>query len=122
MDKGKTLNILYSATLDAMGLDRECLRPTGRPFHGVVPGRQAIPLGHIDLLFTFGVSANFRTKTPTFEEVRFKGTYHDILERPCYAKFMAIPNYTYLKLKMSGPTDTITVGTTVCHAYECEAE
>jgi hypothetical protein len=42
--------------------------------------------------------------------------------RPCYAKFIAIPNYTYLKLKMMGLTGTITVGTTVRHAYECEVE
>jgi hypothetical protein len=35
---------------------------------------------------------------------------------------MAIPNYTYLKLKMSGPVGTITVGTTVRHAYECEVK
>jgi hypothetical protein len=26
-----------------------------------------------------------------------------VLGRPCYAKFMAVPNYTYLKLKMPGP-------------------
>jgi hypothetical protein len=26
-------------------------------------------------------------------------------------KFMAVPNYTYLKLKMSGQAGTITVGT-----------
>jgi hypothetical protein len=37
-------------------------------------------------------------------------------------KFMAIPNYSYLKLKMSGSTDTITMGTMVRHAYECEVE
>lgn len=35
---------------------------------------------------------------------------------------MAIPNYTCLKLKMSGPAGTITMGTTMCHAYECEVE
>jgi hypothetical protein len=35
---------------------------------------------------------------------------------------MSIPNYTYLKLKMPGPAGTITVGTTVRHAYECEVE
>jgi hypothetical protein len=35
---------------------------------------------------------------------------------------MAIPNYTYLKLKMSGPTGTIIVGTTIRHAYECKVE
>jgi hypothetical protein len=29
--------------------------------------------------------------------------------RPCYVKFMAVPNYTYLKLKMLGPNSVITV-------------
>ena len=35
---------------------------------------------------------------------------------------MAIPNYTYLKLKMSGPNDVITVGSTFLHAYTCDRE
>ena len=45
-----------------------------------------------------------------------------MLGRPCYAKFMAVPNYTYLKLKMSGPNGVITVGSTYRHAYECDVE
>jgi hypothetical protein len=39
---------------------------------------------------------NFYTEILTFEVVGFSGTYHAILERPAYAKFMAVPNYTYL--------------------------
>jgi hypothetical protein len=35
---------------------------------------------------------------------------------------MVIPNYTYLKLKMSGPNGVITVGSTYRHAYECDVE
>ena len=35
---------------------------------------------------------------------------------------MAIPNYTYQKLKMPGPGGVITVGTSFQHAYECEIE
>jgi rhamnose utilization protein RhaD (predicted bifunctional aldolase and dehydrogenase) len=35
---------------------------------------------------------------------------------------MAVPNYTYLKLKMSGPNGVITVGSTYRHAYECNVE
>ena len=38
-------------------------------------------------------------------------TYHAILERPFYVKFIAVPSYTYLKLKMLGPSGVITVGT-----------
>jgi hypothetical protein len=35
---------------------------------------------------------------------------------------MAVPNYTYLKLKMSGPNGAITVGPTYKHAFECDVE
>jgi hypothetical protein len=35
---------------------------------------------------------------------------------------MAVPNYTYLKLKMPGPKGTITVGSTYRHAYDCDVE
>jgi len=54
--------------------------------------------------------------------VGFLGTYHAILGQPCYVKFMDVPNYTYLKLKMSGPNDIITVSTTSQHAYQCDVE
>ena len=55
----------------------------------------------------FGNRANFRSEVLTFEVVDFTGSYHAILGRPCYAKFMVIPNYTYLKLKMLGPNGVI---------------
>jgi hypothetical protein len=45
-----------------------------------------------------------------------------VLGRPCYAKFMVVPNYTYLKLKMPGPNGVITVGPTYRHTYECDVE
>jgi hypothetical protein len=53
--------------------------------------------------------------------VGFQGTYHAVLGRPCYAKFMAVPNYTYLKLKMPGPNG-MTVGSMYRHTYECDVE
>jgi hypothetical protein len=54
-------------------------------------------------------TSNYRTKTLTFEVVDFFGPYHVILLWPCYVKFMAIPSYAYLKLKIPGPTDVITM-------------
>jgi hypothetical protein len=36
--------------------------------------------------------------------------YHAILGRSAYAKFMAVPNYMYLKLKIPGPKGIIIVG------------
>ena len=35
---------------------------------------------------------------------------------------MAVPNYTYLKLKMPGPNGIITVESTYEHAYDCDVE
>ena len=70
----------------------------------------------------FGDHANFRSEVLAFEVVDFLGSYHTILGRPCYAKFMAIPNYTYLKLTMPGPNGDITVGSTFSHAYMCNRE
>ena len=35
---------------------------------------------------------------------------------------MAVPIYTYLKLKMLGPRGVITVGTSFQRSYECEVE
>jgi hypothetical protein len=122
MDGGSGLNTMYAETLNAMGISRTQLRPSGAPFHGIIPGKRALPLGQIDLPVTFGDPSNFRKETLTFEVVGFHDTYHVVLGRPCYAKFMAIPNYTYLKLKMSGPNRVITVHTTYQHTYECDVE
>ena len=85
-------------------------------------GKQAVPLDQIDLPITFGNPTNYRMETLTFEVVGFHGTYHAILGCPCYMKFMNVPNYTYLKLKMPGPCRVITIGTSFPHAYECEVE
>jgi hypothetical protein len=81
-----------------------------------------MPVGQIDLPVTFGDPFNHCTETLTFEVVGLCGTYHTILRRSCYAQFMVIPNYTYLKLKMPGPNRIITVGTTYRHAFECDVE
>ena len=35
---------------------------------------------------------------------------------------MAVPNYTYLKLKMPGPNGVITMGSTFSYAYTCDHE
>jgi hypothetical protein len=92
MDGGSGLNIMYVETLDAMGIHRTQLYPSGVPFHGIVPGKRALPLGQINLSITFGDPSNFRKETLTFEVVGFRGTYHAVLGWLCCAKFMAIPS------------------------------
>ena len=51
----------------------------------------------------FGTPDHFRTDYVNFVVADFDGTYHAILGRPSLTKFMAIPHYRYLVLKM--PTE-----------------
>jgi hypothetical protein len=122
MDGGSSLNILYAHTLRLLGIGLDQLRPSITPFHGVAPGKRVQPLGQIDLPVWFGTPNNYRKEMLTFEVVGFRGTCHAILGRPCYAKFMAVPNYTYLKMKMPGPNGVITVGSSIEHAFDCDVE
>jgi hypothetical protein len=122
MDGGSNLNIIYAETLGLLQIDLSTIRAGATPFHGIIPGKRVQPLGQLDLPVCFGTPSNFQKETLTFEVVGFRGTYHAVLGRPCYAKFMAVPNCTYLKLKMSGPNRVITVGSKYRHAYECDME
>jgi hypothetical protein len=122
MDGGNSLNIVYTKTLRLLGIDLSTIRASAVPFHGIIPRKRVLPLGQLDLPVCFRTPSNFRKETLTFEVVGFRGTYHVVLGRPCYAKYMAVPNYTYLKLKMPGPNGVITFGSTYRHAYECDVE
>ncbi|XP_066380357.1 uncharacterized protein [Miscanthus floridulus] len=122
MDGGSGLNIMYAKMLDAMGIDQSCIRPTRAPFHYIKPGKQAMPLGQIELPVTFMNPTNYRMETLTFKVVGFHRSDHAILGCPCYVKFMVIPNYTYLRLKMLGPYGAITMGTFFQRGYKYEVE
>ena len=52
----------------------------------------------------------------------FDGTYHAILGRPSLTKFMAVPHYSYLVLKMPTEKGVLTVRGNVYTAYTCEEE
>jgi hypothetical protein len=74
-----------------------------------VPTEGEYPLGHIYMPVTFGTPDNYRTEYLRFEVASFNCGYNTIISRPGLAKFMAIPHYTYMILKMPGPQGIITV-------------
>jgi hypothetical protein len=78
------------------------------PFYGIVPGNAAIPLGSVVLPVTFGETReNYCTEYIKFEVANFETSYHAILGRPAIAKFMAVPHYTYVVLKMPSPAGVL---------------
>jgi hypothetical protein len=81
-----------------------------------------VPLGQITLPVQFGTPDHFRTEFINFVVADFDGTYHAILGRPSLTKFMAVPHYSYLVLKMPTEKGVLTVRGNVYTAYTCEEE
>ncbi|XP_051211328.1 uncharacterized protein [Lolium perenne] len=92
--------------MKAMGLTVDMLRESDTGFHGIIPTRPAYSLGKISLDVVFGKASNFRKEKIEFEVVDWESQYHAILGRLTFAKFMAVPHYAYLKLKMRGNNGT----------------
>jgi hypothetical protein len=88
-------------------------------FFGIVPTEGEYPLGHIYMSITFGTPENYRTEFLRFEVARFDCGYNAIIGRPGLAKFMAIPHYPYIILKMPCPQGIITMRANFQGAAEC---
>jgi hypothetical protein len=122
MDAGSGINLIYVRTLKAMSISLEWLKPTDYSFHGIVPGSANHPLGKIELDVCFGDSGNFRREKLEFEVMDWPLQYHAILGRPAFAKFMAVPHYAYLALKIPGPKGVITVQGSFEVSNTCDKE
>jgi hypothetical protein len=124
IDGGSGLNVLFTKTLKKMNLDiTRMLTKSTSPFYGIVPGNAAIPLGSVFLPITFGETRdNYRTEYVKFEVADFKMSYHAILGRPAIAKFMAVPHYTYLVLKMPSPMGVLSLQGDLKISHDCDTE
>ena len=78
-------------------------------FHGIVPGFSCSPIGKVKIDVLFGDKDHFRREAIWFEVVDLESPYHVLLGRPALAKFMAVPHYAYLKMKMPGTKGIITI-------------
>jgi hypothetical protein len=74
------------------------------------------------LAVQFGTADHFRIDYVNFIVADFEGTYHAILGRPALAKFMAIPHYIYLLLKMPTEKGVLSLKGNILIAYHCEKE
>jgi hypothetical protein len=106
-------------TLLGLGVTIKELHESDTPFFDIVLTEGEYPLGHIYMLVTFGTPENYRTEFLRFKVASFDCGYNAIIGRPGLAKFMAIPHYTYMILKMLGPQGIITVRADFQGTAEC---
>src|SRR5664279_1570436 len=119
IDGGSSINILYRDTARKLWITESHLQPSRTTFHGIVPRQSCNPMGQIRLDIIFGTRENFRRESIEFEVVDHNSPYHAILGRPALAKFMAVPHYAYLKMKMPGYSGIITITGDYKRSMEC---
>jgi hypothetical protein len=121
---GSGLIVLFTKTLKKMKLDiTHMLTKSTSPFYSIVPGNAAIPLGLVNLPVTFRETReNYRTEYIKFEVADFETSYHAILGRLAIAKFMAVPHYTYLGLKMPSPAGVLSLQGGLKISFDCDTE
>jgi hypothetical protein len=123
IDGGSGLNLMFISTLRKMVLDfKDMLVSSKSPFYGIVPGNTAHPLGTVVLPVTFGTREDYRTEFIKFKVANFESSYHTILGRPALAKFMVVPHYVYLLLKMPGLNGVLTLHGDLKKSYDCNQE
>jgi hypothetical protein len=122
MDGESSLNLIYADTLWKIKIPMDNLLPTETSFHGIVPGKPTYPLGAIHLDAIFGTPANFRKEKIEFEVVNWPSQYHAILGRPAFARFMAVPHYAYLKLRMPANRGPLMISESFARSENCNKD
>jgi hypothetical protein len=105
--------------MEKLGIPEIQLKPTKLTFHGIMPGHLCTPMGRIELKVLFVGKDNHHRELIWFEVVDLNSPYHALLGRPALAKFMAVSNYAYLKMKLPGPCEVITVTGCYKKSIEC---
>jgi hypothetical protein len=119
VDGGSNINVTFPWTLQGLGVALKELQESDTPFFGIVPTEGEYPLGHIYMPVTFDTPDNYRIEYLRFEVASFDCGYNAIIGRPGLAKFMAIPHYTYMILKIPGPQGIITMRADFQGTAEC---
>jgi hypothetical protein len=79
-------------------------------------------LGKVQLEVLFGKKGNSHCEPIWFKVVDISSPYHALLGCPALEKFMAVPHYAYLKMKLLGPKGVITVMGSFKKSLACTKE
>ena len=91
-------------------------------FHGIVHGLSCSPIGKTQIDILFRDKEHFRRESVWFEVVDLESPYHALLGRPALAKFMAVPHYAYLKMKMPSSKGILTIAGDYKKSSACAAD
>jgi hypothetical protein len=119
IDGGNNMNLLYQSSMEKLGILVAQQKPSRLTFHGIVPGHSCSPMGRIQLEVLFREKGNSRSEPIWFKVVDISSPYHALLSRPALAKFMVVPHYAYLKMKLPGPRGVITISGCYKKLMEC---
>jgi hypothetical protein len=119
IDGASNINLLYRSLMEKLGIPLSQLKPRRLTFHGIMPGHSCTPMGRVQLEVLFEEKGNSRREPIWFEVVDISSPYHALLRRLALAKFMAVPHYAYLKMKLPGPKGVITVSGCFKKSLEC---
>jgi hypothetical protein len=122
IDGGSSVNLLYRSSMEKLGIPLAQLKPSRLTFHGIVPRHSSTPMGRVQLEVLFEKKGNSRCEPIWFEVVDISSPYHALLGRPALAKFMAVPHYAYLKMKLPGPRGMIIVSGSFKKSLACAKE
>jgi hypothetical protein len=76
----------------------------------------------INLDVIFGTPANFRKEKIEFKVVDWPSQYYVILGLPAFARYMAVPDYAYLKLRMPGNRGPLTISGNFARSENCNRD
>ncbi|XP_066311034.1 uncharacterized protein [Miscanthus floridulus] len=118
IDGGIAINLLFAGALTKLGPTKDDLILIDSPLWGLYLAEHPNLLGQITLPVQFGTADQFRTEYVNFFMADFDTAYHAILSRPSLAKFMAVPHYVYLVLKIPMEQGALTLRANVSTAKE----
>ena len=108
--------------MEKLGIKQRYLQNSRTVFHGIVPRLSYSSIGKILMDVLFGDKVHFRRESVWFEVVDLESPYHALLGRPALAKFMAVPHYAYLKMKMPSSRGILTVAGDYRKSSACAAK
>jgi hypothetical protein len=121
VDGGCSVHIIFTATIDAMKIDRKLLGRAEHPRYGF-GGKPIHSIERIVLPISFGTVSNARIEQIAFDVVDIHYPYNTLFGRETLNAFKVVISYSYLCMKMPAINGVITIYENQIEARNIEKE